>query len=553
MVSLLQTDGDVLFCITSHLGVKDLFSLSSACRQMRGTLRACLFATCFWTKGVDPPRGIWSIIRHLHINTDLQLVTDHGFFRDLSGLVSLHICGETLSPSLEYILFHASQLQTLDLARLCWKMPLGPDCHGSVLCHYYPLPAFGVVTCKPRTLKFCSRLDPTYMLSGRIMYASKIRATRLSFASLLVGIGVAHIEYLEIGVEALSLPFIAPYTWSSLRQLILTGYWIPTGHRHGVLEDPQLDMPAWIFENVHLGTLLCAAPRLQVLRVRCRYASWWTYPCCVVWPPDDPPPSSGTAVAALQVFELCNPTATDGIYAQLPSTLHSLALLTHPHAMYELPVPEAEALESIDLSYSNGHAALTPPDLIHVLSATRLPDLRALRFSLRGLTDARLFEFIANAFPRLELLEFHSEAPPNWLWSVHDLEACAQAFAPLVHLRELHINTFIRVYSDSQSEQMSRQLAEDFETLERKRGIVRRKRVVTALFGTDNASPGISARRFPQLREVWLPDVLHFGSSYATMRMRRIWRMYHVERGCDGQADLRLDTGPYIDIVDKEG
>ena len=90
-------------------------------------------------------------------------------------------------------------------------------------------------------------------------------AQRLTFATLLHQLDVSRVEYLEVGLEALCLPCAIAYTWSSLRTLVLTGFWIQDPV---ALEDRRVHTPAWIYEHIHLGTLIASAPRLRVLRVQ---------------------------------------------------------------------------------------------------------------------------------------------------------------------------------------------------------------------------------------------------------------------------------------------
>ncbi|KAI4294648.1 hypothetical protein K525DRAFT_229097 [Schizophyllum commune Loenen D] len=114
---------------------------------------------------------------------------------------------------------------------------------------------------------------------------------------------------------------------------------------------------------------------------------------------------------------------------------------------------------------------MTPSALLDILSAVPLPDLRALHFSFCGPMDTRLFEYIAASFPRLEVLEFHAERSPGYLWSASDLRACADILVPLTMLRVLRVNTFRCVNRSDQS------LTSTI------RGVLSQREIAAALFG----------------------------------------------------------------------
>lgn len=550
-------------------------SLSSTCRQLRLILRPSLFASCRW-KDADrePPETLWSLIRHLYINTDaLPYVGNYPFCDDLSALESLHICAEHASRSLVHLLESTPHLHTLDLSQLCYK----DDETGNRQLFYEPLPCLPDLPSHPSTLKFGSCLDRLYTHQWRpsSMYASKMHALRLPLAALLHDIGTAHLEHLELGAEALCLPFLAAYTWTSLRELVITGFWVwhPQGDRNA-MADHRLPTPATAYAHVHLGTLLAAAPRLCALRVHCRFAQWLAHPQCVVWPASEPPPPSGSAVPLLDAFELTNPTAEDGIYAQLPPSLRTLSLLTWPHLRHRVVLApihpdsrdEQELLPPADSP--KVLRTLTVAELRRVLGAAALPDLRQLRVSFRGPASVALFEQMAASFPCLELLEFHAESGPGKNWSADELAACARALSPLVHLRVLRADVFRDIYADDHLEEylvhcdtqaeIDEVYAVHATWIEGRAGIGR-KELVEALFGQDSGRDNeghadcTQARlppqvRLPALRQVWLPATVTQRHRNARW-LRHIWYLYHVDRDRDGRADLRKDSGPHIWMV----
>ncbi|KAI5823395.1 hypothetical protein K523DRAFT_255243 [Schizophyllum commune Tattone D] len=511
MSTLLHLNHDVLCCIYDNLSFSDSLSLASTCAHMRLLLRPLLFASCRWRHNRVPPQTLWPFIRHLHIDTD-QSYLHSDFLHDVRQLQSVSIHAQGVSANMNNLLSAASRIDVLDLSYMCYR----PRNCGYAL-HYGDFPGFFSLDCHPRVLKYCSRLGQQYLshADNMQMYESRIRALRHPLATLLHEISVEQIEVFETSAEALCLPLATSYTWSSLRRLVITGFWPDTLERLEALNDPNMETPAWIYQHVHLGTLLVAAPNLRALIIHCQYAGWLQYPQCVVWPHDDP--AYVSCVPLLEEFELCNPAARDGIFAQLPPSLRQLSLLLLPHLIHNTEMDMEWELSVIDASVAQN--ALLPSALIDVLSAAPLPDLRQLRFSFRGPTDVRLFEVVATLFPRLELLEFHAEIGPGCLWSAQDLAQCARALSPLAHLRELHLNTFSGIVDG-----MGR-------WPKRLRGIVGRvpacdgilrQDVVKALFGPLKA-----------VEMLWLPDMRVTMTNRSRTRnyYSREWRVFSVVRG----------------------
>lgn len=536
-------------------------------------MRPTLFASCRWKGDSEPPDTIWSLIRHLYIDTDTTpCVEGHAFFRDLSALESIHVRAENVSTGLSHILSTTPNLHTLDLSRLCCK---DEDDFSSVGLFYDPLPCLPPLPSRPSILKFCSHLDRTYADGDRArhMHATKIRGLQLPFAALVYDIGADRLEYLEVGAEALSLPFLAAYTWTSLRELVITGYWgrYPQEDPRA-LADPGLLTPATAHAHVHLGTILAAAPCLRALRVHCRFVLWLECSQCVVWPASEPPPPSGSAIPLLDTLELHNPNAEDDIYAQLPASLRTLSLLTWQHLLQKVDlVPTSDMNVEECLPQPSDPLVLrilTPAQLGRTLRAAALPELCELRFSYRGPADMDLFKLIATSFPRLELLEFHAELDPEKAWSARELAACSSILVPLIYLRVLRADVFRTVYADDHLEQYLRychtqeRIDEVYANHEcsvsERRGIPRRD-VVDALFGAgegfgdDEALDRASSHsiRFPALRQVWLSTTVAGGNRHARWTGRS-WHMYHVDRDRDGRADLRLDREPNIRMTSRQ-
>ena len=91
---------------------------------------------------------------------------------------------------------------------------------------------------------------------------------------------------------------------------------------------------------------------------------------------------------------------------------------------------------------------------------------------------------------------------------------------------------------------MKREESQDYvESREWGRGSMPRHRVEIALFGEDDAVG--AHRRFPQLREVWLPTTIQLGTRFM-MHSRRVWKIYDVDCTDEGKRFLRIDTGPHI-------
>ncbi|TRM63006.1 hypothetical protein BD626DRAFT_44591 [Schizophyllum amplum] len=522
--SLLQIDADVLQCVTSLLNPSDLLSLSSTCSPLRAILGPPFFASCRWQKDKAPPASVWPYVRHLYIDTDNKYSINSKFFHDLSRLQSVHISAQAVSANMIYILSVASEIDTLDLSSLCYR-PQG--CNMAV--QYEPLDGFPPLSCRPTILKFCSHLGKQYTHAPDInIHRSRIRATRYPLVTLLHEMDVAQIKVFEVSAEALSLPHAVAYTWSSLRELTITGFWLHACDGPGVLDDSDTGTPAWIYDHLHLGTLLIATPRLRVLRLLCRYADYLSRPQCDVWPPGEPAPSSGTAIPLLEELQLCNPVASDGIFTQLQPSLRSLSLLSRPHLTQKTDENTQEELEITEALDSN--ETLVPSALIRLLSAASLPDLRELRFSFRNLEDMHLFEFIAARFPCLELLEFHAETGPGCLWTADDLAECARALSTLARLRVLRVNTFYKVLLRD-----NRDTEEYWEALVRYRWGIPRENVVAALFGP-----------LRTVREVWLPLRRSVGYSRHGNRVLawRDWQVHRVDWDETGGASIHEEGSP---------
>ncbi|KAL1727607.1 hypothetical protein EV714DRAFT_216805 [Schizophyllum commune] len=434
MAPIVGLGPDVHGVISQYLCFEDLVGISSTCVTLRDTYRHLAFATLWWRRKRPPPKSLWRFFKHLHMDVDADSTFVYEFLKNLDGLESLHITSTTVSYNLMNILRLAPHIQVLDLGRLNWTTP-------EDIVEYPPLPGFQPIPCRPRVLKFCSSLNPSYTYFNMFdAYGSRMRAQRFPLLTLLRDIGIARLESLEVCLEALSLPFAVAYTWSSLRELVLTGLWIHPGNDRETLEDERLGIPVAMYECVHLGSLLVACPLLTILRVRWRSATWLKNPGCIVWPAAEPlPPPNLGVLAMLNVLELRNSSATDGIFSLLPPSLRSLSLLTHPHTTEREDLTLDNSLENSNRRYG---AAMTPSALVSVLSAVPLPELRALHLSFCGPMDTRLFQYIAASFPRLEVFEFHAELSPGYVWSARELRVCADALVPLTMLRVLRLNTF---------------------------------------------------------------------------------------------------------------
>ncbi|KAI5897315.1 uncharacterized protein SCHCODRAFT_01186429 [Schizophyllum commune H4-8] len=448
---------------------------------------------------------------------------------DLSRIESLHVRATRITSSLALILRSTPRIHTLDLAYLYFRT-FPKNIAVSMNYPLQPLPRFPQLVSRPRVVRYCSRLDLVHEIATDVDWIEKARATRYPFATLLHELDISQVEQLEISAESLALPCAVAYTWSSLRVLVITGFWI-SNDSETPLDDARLKTPASIYEHVHLGTLINATPNLRILRIRWRYI-FLPEPRRTVWPPSDVSHLK-TFGGALEVFELYNPSVLDGVYTRLPQTLRSLSLLTHPHGTHGTNMLKEYELHEVNIA--NPYiAVLRPLDIERILTLTELPCLHDLRLSFRGQEGTRLFNFIAETFPLLEILELHAETGPGCIWQTPQLTACARALSPLSRLRSLRLNTFRRVLSQEQWMQCQERMY-FHETLEQKArfGILRAE-VVAALFGEEgsgDAKPSYS--RWPRLQDVWLPQ------AYGDMDyLCRIWQIFDVERGRDGRPDL---------------
>ncbi|KAI5825847.1 hypothetical protein K523DRAFT_282283 [Schizophyllum commune Tattone D] len=440
--------------ITYFLTASDIAALSSTCKGLRSAVVPILFSHCWWKKRRGPPSNLWPFIRHLHVHA-AKLEPRREFLRDLSQVTSLHVSGETITSGLASILTAASNLDTLDLSCMSWRGPSSPIRCGNrnIWPDHKLIPALPELSSRPTKVIFCSKLGPDYRRPhGRDFYQPRMLAQRLTFATLLHQLDVSRVEYLEVGLEALCLPCAVAYTWSFLHTLKLTGFWIQDPV---ALEDRRVRTPAWIYEHVHLGTLIASAPRLRVLRVQWRRAEDW---CSenddcprpdLLWPADEEP---DVPLMSLRELTLHNAAPADGIFRRLPPNLRTLSLLEWPHSGFATSARGLWHFETYDFDEDSvddpPSIIMTGRRLMKVLAIVPLPHLRELRISFYGLEDMRLFDHIATAFPRLRVLEIHAETSKDCLWRKERLAAFAKALAPLRHLRILRINAFRDVVED---------------------------------------------------------------------------------------------------------
>ncbi|KAL1716136.1 hypothetical protein EV715DRAFT_205992, partial [Schizophyllum commune] len=459
---------------------------------------------------------------------------------DLSNIESVHLRATFISTCISYIVNNTPRLHTLDLRFLCSTMYQRAD-----PINFEELDAFPPLVTHPRVLHFCSQTEGAGSGFAPDECTSRMRGTRFPFATLLHQLDVGQIEHLEVGAEALSLPFAVTYTWSSLRELIITRIRMHNDPQTP-LDDPRLKTPASAHEAVHLGTLVCAAPQLRVLRVRCHRSDLYPHVQWTVWPPDDPPLPSRSSMPAIEEFELYNPFATDGVYKYLPSTLRTLSLLNYPHVQCATLATEGWEIQPPPYPMDG---VLRPAGLMHALTAVSAPELRTLHISFRDVDDTRLWTRIADLFPLLEVLELHDEIGPGSIWGATKLASCARALSSLSHLRSLRLNTFRRVL-DAEDWKGYPGEREVYETPDQKaRAGILMEDVKSALFGDDVGSqskhvdtgpPTDLTSRWPELRDVWLPtSVYQFPYRSRVPRLFRHWKVYDVYRDDCGQRYMR--------------
>ncbi|KAI4519450.1 hypothetical protein K525DRAFT_362810 [Schizophyllum commune Loenen D] len=524
-LSPLQTQVDIVFQITDLLSPKDSLSLSSTCRQLRWLLRPILFCTCPWKNDLpihEPPESVWDTIRHLYVQIDdddcdlYKYLTQH----NLSNIESVHFRATFISTCISYIVNNTPRLHTLDLRFLCSTMYQRAD-----PINFEELDAFPPLVTHPRVLHFCSQTEGAGSGFAPDECTSRMRGTRFPFATLLHQLDVGQIEHLEVGAEALSLPFAVAYTWSSLRELVITR--IRMHDPQTPLNDPRLKTPASAHEA------------LRVLRVRCQRSDLYPHVQWTIWPPDDPPLPSRSSMPAIEEFELYNPFATDGVYKYLPSTLRTLSLLNYPHVQCATLATEGWEIQPPPYPMDG---VLRPAGLMHALSAGQTS-------SFRDVDDTRLWTRIADLFPLLEVLELHDEIGPGSIWDTTKLASCARALSSLSYLRSLRLSTFRRVL-DAEDWKGYPGEREVYETPDQKaRAGILMGDVKSALFGDDVGSqskhvdtrpPTDLTSRWPELRDVWLPtSVYQFPYRSRVPRLFRHWKVYGVYRDDCGQRYMR--------------
>ncbi|KAL1744308.1 hypothetical protein HDZ31DRAFT_64217 [Schizophyllum fasciatum] len=529
---------DLLLHLAHFLSHNCLIALSSTCSTLRHYYRTLIFSSCHWDDDSPPPQSAWPLIRHLYIDDDrISSIGTSALFQNLDGLTSLHVRGDRLTDAAVHILASANNLTTLDFSYLCYRSNAD----------WTPLPAFPALRCKPRMLQFCSRHDFPNAVRLMTYSINKALATRRAFATLLHQVDVSQIERLEVGMQSLSLPFAAAYTWTSLHTLVVTGISIHPADAAG--EDERAsDLRA--HEHVHFGTLLTAAPRLRVLRIHCRSSPRATSPHYVAWPANELPPPSGNAISHLEELTIYNPAPDEGLLYQLPLSLRALSLVTYPHAHYDtLPMSFPILSETRALG-----GMRTADELLGILGRRPLPDLRQLRLSFRLHTSMALLKRIAALFPLLEVLEVHAECGPGCLWTPDELADLAHALAPLAHLRVLRLDTFNDVLDDAAPAAAAAPVIacmpepepdEDGEAFAAAQ--LRAIRYHPWMRGLPAAEIARALAPLSRVSEVWLPKMERSGlRSY-----RRAWQIYRIERQ-EGAARLCAEDGPTIEMVNGE-
>ncbi|KAL1673251.1 hypothetical protein EV122DRAFT_283163 [Schizophyllum commune] len=524
----------LLYFSKQYLSRQDLIALSSACTALRAILRPLVFASCRWDDDLQPPKSVWPLIKHLYVHAErLQAAYAPKFFLDLDDLTSLHVEGDYISDELEQILTSAHSLTTLDFSSLCYGS--GSDLRALTL---PPLSYFPPLSCKPRVVKFCSRHHPDYLSPLRLLDKCIRRTSRVrrSFSSLLHQIDVSKVETLEVGMEALSLPFASAYPWMSLTTLVVTGISL---HPDDAYEDVGNELEMRTHAYVHFGTMLMTAPRLRVLRILCR-CHRGQRPHCIAWPADEPPPPAGTAIPELEELDIRNPAFDEGLLRQLPSSLRNLSLMAYPHILHNtLPLAYYLLAETRPI-----RGIRTAEELIDILEARPMPELRQLRLSFRLHADMILFERIATLFPLLEELEIRAEIGPGCLWTPDELIDFARTLAPLARLRVLKVSTFNKVLTEPPEDDEDWSICcigepdegeDPEEFMEMRMREVRFHRWMNGLRADD------IVRAFGPLRDVsefWLPTTVRTD----LRRWRRVWQVYRIARE-NGVARLCLQPG----------
>ncbi|KAL1744305.1 hypothetical protein HDZ31DRAFT_38936 [Schizophyllum fasciatum] len=518
---------DVLLSIRPHLSREDELNLSSTCSTVRALLRPYIFSSYHWDDSSEPLRSLWPLIKHLYVHSDgLRMIDVSGFFRNLNHLCSIHVKGDQITPALASVLAAAPNLHTLDFSYLCYR---NEDPNMSSLL-WPTIGAFPSLSCKPRAISFCSRHGAAYLDVDDCWYCEeKIYISRDSFASLLREIDISLVEGLEVGVEAMSLPFATAYTWASLRVLIITGKSL-----HPADASPELGVNPDIraHANVHLGTILQSAPHLRVLRILCRCLDRVTYPHYVVWPSREPLPPLGTVIPSLEDLDFRNPSLDEGLLGQLPPSLKALSLMCYPHLTHGTtdslwPLRTMEPVRG----------TRTADELTALLEITALPELRQLRISFRLLEDMSLFRCISARLPLLEVLEVHAEIGIGCLWTPEQLRQFALALESLKRLRELRINTFCNVlFVPGEEEDLSDMSDEEAVEELRSYGHHRWWRGIHADLIAEALATLQGVSRF------WLPSTV----AISRRRDKRVWRTYWIDREEDIPR-LRMDPDSHIE------
>jgi hypothetical protein len=186
----------------------------------------------------------------------------------------------------------------------------------------------------------------------------------------------ARLARLALPAELAMLAFLRGQPWPALRALSLHGY--PPVRGGAASSD--------------LVAFLGATPALRALRVDLARTKT-ALPFVVFDPLDNETTVPPGFLAGLHTFSLTRPERADRIFHHLPRALHTLELLAYPRPT----------------RFRTSEDIAPPPvpcaEMLRMLGASALPDLRVLRVAVAAPFDRAFVDGLADMYPLLEVLE----------------------------------------------------------------------------------------------------------------------------------------------------
>ncbi|RPD60703.1 hypothetical protein L227DRAFT_546982 [Lentinus tigrinus ALCF2SS1-6] len=515
-------DDDSLVNLLEHLRTDkgSCKRLSSTCRRIRTLSMPLLFGRCRQVlKGHEVPsetylvpRTLWPYIRTIKLLC--RCLDGYLLYNNWDTYVRQNsdvICGPLANPTLHHALHNMPRLSVIVLHPEKSHV-FGHGIIWETLCSFLSLPQLSqlvldrVRVCPvppdASTLQINSatlQLHPSGFLS-RLEYLLPNTRTPYSESPETEALDRV-LRSLHLSLEALSLPTepapmvtLSHLDWPRLRELKLRGL-------------------RWTSPDLPLVRLFACMPNLRVLVLELMEPDGAS--ATALWPRGLP---ASYPWPFLESLFLSHPDPDDEIYAHLPSTLHTLKLMSWPHQC----IQEWQEVNR-HMDESRFYRPLPSPSvLLCILRKCHAPHLRELAVEYQAdSTELSLLSHISSYFPRLTTFELHRSRDTG---DVHvPVLGIAQSLTSLSQLRILKVNLNLPEMTPPMFDWYKREPCfwqelnpPDFEE---------------SLRGT--------ATTFAQVLNPCLQQVWHFVYHWFQLQ----WRIYHVVRvEGDESAETRVEA-----------